>query len=136
MLDNLKSNNDRYRFTAMVPLQLHRAIQEDHARVERQFDTILLGGGPVSAALERPATFENRGIQGYGSTETVTHVALRKLNGKERSDRYTALGRVTFATDERGCLVVRTPFENQRACYQRSRGRDRRNALPLVGPHR
>ena len=110
VLDNLKSNNDRYRFTAMVPLQLHRAIQEDHARVERQFDTILLGGGPVSAALEEDLQHLKTAVfQGYGSTETVTHVALRKLNGKERSDRYTALGRVTFATDERGCLVVRTP---------------------------
>lgn len=110
VLDNLGDVQDRFRFTPMVPLQLHRAIQEDRARVEDQFDTILLGGGPVSAALEedlqdlRTAVF-----QGYGSTETVTHVALRRLNGRERSERYSALGRVTFATDERGCLVVRTP---------------------------
>lgn len=110
VLDNLGEIKDRFRFTAMVPLQLHRAIQEDRARVEAQFDTILLGGGPVSAALEedlqglRTAVF-----QGYGSTETVTHVALRRLNGKERSDGYTAIGRVTFSSDERGCLVVHTP---------------------------
>jgi len=50
VLDNLKVP-DRFRFTAMVPLQLHRIIQEDRSRVEQQFDTILLGGGPVSEAL-------------------------------------------------------------------------------------
>ena len=110
VLDNLKTNNDRFRFTAMVPLQLHRAIQEDRVRVERQFDTVLLGGGPVSAALEEDLQNLKTAVhQGYGSTETVTHVALRKLNGKGRSDGYTALGQVSFTTDERGCLVVSTP---------------------------
>lgn len=110
VLDNLGELKDRFHFTAMVPLQLHRAIQEDQARVERQFDTVLLGGGPVSAALEEDLQSLRTAVyQGYGSTETVTHVALRKLNGKGRSDLYTALGRVDLATDERGCLVVRTP---------------------------
>jgi O-succinylbenzoic acid--CoA ligase len=110
VLDNLGENRDRFRFTAMVPLQLHRAIQEDRARVEAQFDTILLGGGPVSAALEedlqglRTAVF-----QGYGSTETVTHAAIRRLNGTGRSGLYHAIGNVSFSSDERGCLVVHTP---------------------------
>jgi O-succinylbenzoic acid--CoA ligase len=110
VLDNLGDIRDRFRFTAMVPLQLHRAIQEDSARVEEQFETILLGGGPVSVALEedlqglRTAVF-----QGYGSTETVTHAALRKLNGPGRSELYQAIGGVNFGSDERGCLVVRTP---------------------------
>ena len=110
VLDNLGDVKDRFRFTAMVPLQLHRAIQEDRARVESQFETILLGGGPVSAALEedlqglRTAVF-----QGYGSTETVTHAALRRLNGPASSEVYHAIGSVSFNSDERGCLVVRTP---------------------------
>lgn len=46
---------------------------------------------------------------GYGSTETITHVALRQLNGPERSTMFTALGDITFARDERGCLIVHTP---------------------------
>lgn len=109
VLDNLKVP-DRFRFTAMVPLQLHRAIQEDRARVEQQFQTILLGGGPVSAALEEDLQgLRTEVYQSYGSTEMVTHVALRRLNGPERSAWYQAIGRVTFSTDGRGCLVVNTP---------------------------
>ena len=109
VLDNLKVP-DRFRFTAMVPLQLHRAIQEDRARVEEQFDTILLGGGPVSAALEEGLQGLRTAVyQGYGSTETVTHVALRRINGKEASGQYHAIGNVTFSTDDRACLVVHTP---------------------------
>lgn len=106
---NLKVN-DRFRFAAMVPLQLYRALQEDRARVERQFDTILLGGGPVSDALREDLQgLATAVFQGYGSTETVTHVALRRLNGDHRQDLYEALGEVTFSRDPRGCLVVLTP---------------------------
>lgn len=110
VLDNLGGVQDRFRFTAMVPLQLHRAIQEDKPRVERQFDTVLLGGGPVSQALEEDVQGLGTAVfHGYGSTETVTHVALRRLNGPQPEAAYHAIGRITFALDERGCLVVNTP---------------------------
>jgi o-succinylbenzoate---CoA ligase len=109
VLDALKVP-DRFRFTAMVPLQLHRAIQQDRARIEQQFDTILLGGGPVSDALiEDISDLAVKVFQSYGSTETVTHVALRRLNGQERPDAFAAIGKVHFGRDPRGCLVVYTP---------------------------
>ncbi len=109
VLDNLKVS-DRFRFTAMVPLQLHRAIQEDKDRVERQFETILLGGGPVSEALTEDIQKLNVKVyQSYGSTETVTHVALRRLNGDHADDRFKAIGKVHFGRDPRGCLVVYSP---------------------------
>ena len=109
VLDNLRSH-DRFRFTAMVPVQLHRAIQEDKARVERQFDTILLGGGPVSEALtEDLQALSTSVLQSYGSTETLTHVALRRLNGPQKEVAFTAIGKVHFARDPRGCLVIYTP---------------------------
>jgi O-succinylbenzoic acid--CoA ligase len=109
VLDNLRTN-DRFRFAAMVPQQLHRALQEDRSRVERQFQTILLGGGPVSDVLIRDLQgLSTEVIQGYGSTETATHVALRRLNGTAPERHYRAIGEVSFSQDERGCLIVRTP---------------------------
>ncbi|MFZ1692242.1 MAG: AMP-binding protein [Flavobacteriales bacterium] len=109
VLDNLKAA-DRFRFTAMVPLQLHRAIQENRARLERQFEMILLGGGPVSDALiDDIRTLDAQVFQSYGSTETVTHVAIRPINGPAPEDHFTAIGDCHFARDPRGCLVVYTP---------------------------
>lgn len=97
-------------FVAMIPLQLHRALREDQERVERQFSTILLGGGPVSDALVNMVQGLRSTVHlGYGSTETVTHVALRTLNGPGRSDHFKAIGACGFARDPRGCLVVYTP---------------------------
>lgn len=109
VLANMKTT-DRFRFAAMVPLQLHRALKEDRARVESQFEIILLGGGPVSRSL----ITELKGLRtkvmlGYGSTETVTHVAVRTLNGDHEQETFTALGDVHFGRDPRGCLVVYTP---------------------------
>lgn len=109
VLDNLKVH-DRFRFTAMLPLQLHRALQEDRTRVERQFDTILLGGGPVSQALiDDLHGLGTKVLLSYGSTETVTHAALRAVNGPGRSELFSAIGHCHFARDPRGCLVVYTP---------------------------
>ncbi len=109
ILRNLRTM-DRFRFAAMVPMQLHTALQHDRARVEEQFDTVLLGGGPVSDALvERLQGLRTRVVLGYGSTEMLTHVALRELNGEGGGDLYTALGNVSFALDDRSCLIVRTP---------------------------
>lgn len=100
----------RFAFAAMVPMQLTKALSEDRARVERQFRTILLGGGPVSDALiEGVQNLATQVFIGYGSTETLTHVALRALNGPHRSDTFKALGDVHFGRDPRGCLVVYTP---------------------------
>ncbi|MEZ4739939.1 MAG: AMP-binding protein [Flavobacteriales bacterium] len=109
VLENLNTQ-DLSRFTAMVPLQLHRAISEDRALVEQRFGTILLGGGPVSDRLVEDLRELRTSIhQSYGSTETLTHVALRALNGPSRSDAFHALGEVTFGLDVRGCLVIYTP---------------------------
>ena len=115
VLDKLRSA-DHFRFAAMVPLQLHRAIQEDRSRVEDLFDTILLGGGPVSAVFaEDIAMLRTKVYQGYGSTETVTHVAIRGLNAAADPMEFgidapfRATGKVSFGRDPRGCLVVYTP---------------------------
>jgi o-succinylbenzoate---CoA ligase len=109
VLEHLRTQ-DRFRFAAMVPLQLQRALKEDRARVEEQFEMILLGGGPMSQSLIDAVQELRTTVHiGYGSTETVTHVALRTLNGTQRSEAFGALGEVTFGRDPRGCLVVYTP---------------------------
>ena len=107
--------SDRFRFAAMVPQQLHRALQDDRQRVEQQFDTILLGGGPVSAALEQDIRGLNvRVFHSYGSTETLTHVALRELTGTRYTSVFTAIGDITFDEDARGCLIINTPHLSTR----------------------
>lgn len=95
-------------FVAMVPMQL-QAILDSAAtgKLVSNLGKILLGGAPVGPALA--ARIKGLGIpvfQSYGMTETVSHVALKALNGAEANDSYVFLPGVEFGTDERGCLYV------------------------------
>jgi O-succinylbenzoic acid--CoA ligase len=42
-------------------------------------------------------------------TETLTHVALRRLNGSTPDPCFTAIPGVFFSTDARDCLVIHDP---------------------------
>jgi len=39
-------------------------------------------------------------------TETITHIAVRRINGLAKSDYYNALPNVKFSLDKRNCLVI------------------------------
>ena len=67
----------------MVPLQVYNTLQvpEEKERL-RQTDVLIIGGGAIDEALEA----EIRNLPGaiystYGMTETLSHIALRRLNG-------------------------------------------------------
>lgn len=93
-------------FAPFTPMQL--TALPDHARLPR---TILLGGGPVSRQLETTlATLDAEIYHGYGMAETLSHIALRRVNGPDRSDDYTAFPSVTLRQDEQGRLCIRVPF--------------------------
>ena len=71
---------------------------------------IILGGGEVSPQLE--AQFQEIPFaiyNSYGMTETASHVALRRLNGPERTDYFNAMPGVLFGKDNRDCLVINAP---------------------------
>ncbi|MBT5759001.1 MAG: hypothetical protein HOI55_05040 [Candidatus Marinimicrobia bacterium] len=45
-------------------------------------------------------------------TETLTHVAIKPLNGPNKSDLFQALDRIHFKINERDCLVIYAPMLN------------------------
>ena len=99
-------------FVAMVPMQLDGILKNPETRLSfNRIGKVMLGGAPVSARLEAeiktllPAVYLS-----YGMTETVSHVALRRLNGNNASEDFILLDNVTVATDERGCLRVSGPM--------------------------
>jgi O-succinylbenzoic acid--CoA ligase len=101
-------------FVAMVPLQLAACLADESTRplVER-CGKILLGGAPVSWGLESQIQHLKVPVfQSYGMTETVSHVALRRVNGPGRTEAYQILGNIDFGVDDRGCLWVRGAVTN------------------------
>jgi O-succinylbenzoic acid--CoA ligase len=96
-------------FGAMVPMQVARALGESPGKL-RRVKTLIIGGAPVGRELY----LQLQGIPiachaTYGMTETVTHIAVKRLNGMAKQSFYFPLPDVRFDTDERGCLVIHAP---------------------------
>ena len=98
-------------FAAMVPLQVWNSLQDPlQASRIRAIRHLIIGGGAVDANLAAAlADFPNAVWSTYGMTETLSHIALRRLNGPERSDWYSPLEGVSVSVNADGCLVINAP---------------------------
>ena len=97
-------------FSAMVPLQFLRMIEKSPASAA-QIKTILLGGSALSQeVIAKAALIPSHVFHSYGMTETLSHIALRQVNGPNFSEWFTLLNGVEAQLDERGCVMLKTPF--------------------------
>ncbi len=99
---------------AMIPMQVAATLQQvDGVAALSQVSKLLVGGAPITPALESTlATLPLATYMTYGMTETVSHIALRRIG--DAADCYEALGDVTFTTDARDCLVIDAPHLSTR----------------------
>lgn len=99
-------------FTAMVPLQVQNTLnagsREERMRIDR-LKALLVGGAPVSYDLHQAIREHiNAPVYStYGMTETVSHIALKRLNGQGQDEAYKVLDDIDIDTDQRGCLTIR-----------------------------
>ncbi|TAE39634.1 MAG: O-succinylbenzoic acid--CoA ligase [Runella slithyformis] len=101
-------------FAAFVPLQMQTMLQNGLASRLNTFQKIIVGGAAVSESLlAQIALLQVPVFSTYGMTETVSHVALRRLNGLHKSESYALLPNIEANTDERGCLRLRGAVTNQ-----------------------
>ena len=98
-------------FAAMVPMQVWNTLQVPEER-QRLMDIkhLIIGGGAIDDALAAELrTFPNAVWSTYGMTETLSHIALRRLSGPEASDWYTPFEGVRLSLNEEQCLVIDAP---------------------------
>jgi O-succinylbenzoic acid--CoA ligase len=108
----LENLDDGFDFSAMIPLQVHNILNSpDGGKKIESIRKLIIGGGAIPAPLEEKLKELNHEIfSTYGMTETVSHIALRRLNGAERSPYYTILPGVTINKDANDCLVIDAPY--------------------------
>lgn len=107
-------------FAAFVPLQLQTMLADVDASgqpralpVLNGMKAILVGGAATSPALEDALQRIQASVfSTYGMTETVSHIAIHRLNGGERTDFFQVLPGVQVGTDERGCLHITAAASN------------------------
>ena len=98
-------------FAAMVPMQVYNTLQVPEER-ERLMGIryLIIGGGAIDDALGAELkNFPNAVWSTYGMTETLSHIALRRLSGPEASDWYTPFPSVQVSLSDEGCLVIDAP---------------------------
>lgn len=98
-------------FAAMVPLQVWNLLRDPAgARRLRCVRHLIIGGGAIDEALARELQhFPHAVWSTYGMTETLSHIALRRLNGPDSSDFYTPFRGVSVTLNAEGCLVIDAP---------------------------
>lgn len=107
----LASVDETIDFAAMVPLQVYNSMENplELGRL-RAIRNLIIGGGSLDERMERRLQgFPNAVWSTYGMTETLSHIALRRVNGSEASDWYTPLENVSVSLADNGCLVVDAP---------------------------
>lgn len=98
-------------FAAMVPLQVWNLLHNAEGRERlKQIRNLIIGGGAIDEVLERELQdFPNAVWSTYGMTETLSHIALRRLNGADHSLFYKPFNDVTVSLNEEQCLVINAP---------------------------
>jgi o-succinylbenzoate---CoA ligase len=92
-------------FCAMLPLQVMNCLQDGNNF--RHIKKMIIGGAEIHPGLENLLQQVSTEVYAtYGMAETCSHVALRKLNGRNREEDYHALPEIILQKDERNCLVI------------------------------
>lgn len=110
----LKDINEEITFAAMVPMQVYNTLQvpEERERLTH-IRHLIIGGGAIDASLEKELQTLPGNIaiwSTYGMTETLSHIALRRINGAEASEWYQPFDSVKISQTEEGCLVIDAPL--------------------------
>lgn len=107
----LVETTSTFDFAAMVPLQVYNTLQSPKEKQRfSQIKRVIIGGGAIDPQLgEALKDFPNDIYSTYGMTETVSHIALQKINGEDASGYYTPLPGVSLDLSEEQTLIIHAP---------------------------
>jgi O-succinylbenzoic acid--CoA ligase len=116
-LENLSKTYD---FSAMVPLQVENSLSNLEL-----IKKLIVGGGVISDSLHQKLQNVSTSVFAtYGMTETITHIALKKINGVGRASTlafkqnfYQCLPNVSIYIDDRNCLVIKAPLVSKEIIF-------------------
>lgn len=105
LIDNLDYTFD---LVALVPYQVTNILDHDRSTLRlKSIKNVLIGGAELPEGISTELkSFGNQIFQTFGMTETISHIALKKLSGETISGFYEVLEGIDIGLDDRGCLTV------------------------------
>lgn len=104
------ANEIKIDFAALVPLQVETILNSPQRSRLETINSILIGGAPLNnMTITELQSLSCQCYATYGMTETLSHVALQKINGSDSQKYFTTLTGIEVKKDERGCLVILAP---------------------------
>nr|WP_317171488.1 AMP-binding protein [Flavobacterium sp. I3-2] len=93
-----------YDFVAMVPLQVINSVDKLHL-----IKKLIVGGAKLDLKVKELILDSTSEVyETYGMTETITHIAAKKIS----EEFFTPLPHAQISVDARGCLVIDAPSVN------------------------
>ncbi|RLD90680.1 MAG: O-succinylbenzoic acid--CoA ligase [Bacteroidetes bacterium] len=94
-------------FSAMTPAQVSSLLSEEQGRLLLdKIDKLIIGGDRIPTPLEKKLqTINTKVWHTYGMTETITHIALRKVNGYEASSWFIPMEHVSLSRQNRQMVI-------------------------------
>ena len=131
----LKNITNSFDFAAMVPMQVYNSLQVAEEREKlRTIKHLIIGGGPINDDLQQQLSrFPNNVWSTYGMTETLSHIALRRLNGENASLWYTPFCTVSISLNTNGCLVIEAPLVHEGRLETHDRAEIRDGKFRILG---
>lgn len=131
----LKEILTSFDFAAMVPMQVYNSLQvPEECEKLRTIKHLIIGGGPINDDLQQQlSSFPNNVWSTYGMTETLSHIALRRLNGENASLWYTPFSTVSISLNANGCLVIEASLVHEGRLETHDRAEIRDGKFRILG---
>ncbi len=98
--------NRKIDFAAMTPMQLQGILTTNKSTINN-IDKLIIGGAPVNSyILDNISILKTKIYETYGMTETVSHIAIKSINGNKKSEYFSVLPDIKIGIDKRKCLTI------------------------------
>ncbi len=98
-------------FIAIVPYQAYHILEENSCFPGIPKAVLIGGGNTDHTLIQKIRSTNTPSYHSFGMTETVSHIALKRLDGIATPD-YSVLEGIGISLDNRGCLVIDAPDLN------------------------
>ncbi len=101
-------------FAAVTPQQVAETLKHQHdTEIMRNVANVIIGGGAIPQKIEiQLKSFSNNIYSTYGMTETLSHIAMRRISGDNTTNRYKPMDGVKISLTSDGRLSIYAPRIN------------------------